>query len=328
MPEINRDINKAIIFSFKGEDYHKAHLLEHCLSAYFLDHNLPLYKLRMLSLGLGVLFDEKVPPFPKVSDLEPYIENQKRRVNIELLTALDSRDILIERLHKSRVETLEEATDYIENILNWDNREVLQDFKRIYKTKVEVANLSATLSEIPKDTGFSPTKRRIRVPKTDPHMDTVEIAIRVPRSVEVLNWWVSLYSRAEKELEKLTILGDIAHGFFYSIHTLPEGYHYFSHSPRTRVGQGQRAIDFLLDFLRNRGLEEHSSFNRKREMILERISKNWKKNKLTDMLVTELILWRRILKPEDFESLSYKRMVELHQTLLFDPNNIYILTDF
>jgi len=322
------NLKKAVIFSFNGKDQEKAHLLEHCLGAYFLNHRLPLHKMRVHSLGVCALFDDEVPKFPTVSDLEPYIENQKKRMNVELLTTLDARDLPIERMHQLHSETFDDAITKIESILEWDNQEILKDFERIYKTKVEATDLTATLPKVSTNTGFKPTKHKMWVPKLDPRLDVAEVTIRVPNNLDAFSWWVSLYSRAEREVERLGILSDLAHGFFYSVNTLPEGYHYFSHSPKTRAGQGQRAIDSLLDILKNTKLGSRSSFNSEREIMIARTRKNWKKNKLTDFLVTELLLRRHILKPEDFESLSYKKRVGLHQEFLSNPDNFYILTDF
>ena len=323
------NFEKAVIFSFNGKDQEKAHLLEHCLGAYFLDHDLPLYKMRMHSLGVCALFDNKVPKFPTVSDLEPYIENQKRRLSIELLTGLNVRDRLIERIHQLHSETFDDAITKIEGILKWGNQEVLKDFERIYKTKVEATDVTATLPKVSTNTGFETTKHKIRVPKLDPRLDIAEVTVRVPNNFEVFCWWVDMYySRAERNMKRLETLSDLAHGFFFSATTFPEGYHYFSHSPITRAGQGQRAIDALLDILKNTKLGSRSSFNRGRESAIERVRKNWKKNKLTNHLITELLLWRHILKPEDFESLDYQRRLDLHQEILSNPDNIYILTDF
>ena len=322
------NLKKVVIFSFNGKNHHKAHLLEHCLAAYFLDHDLPLYKVRMHSLGVCALFDKEVPRFPTVSDLEPYIENQKKRINVELLVALNARDLLVERMHQLHTENLADTYSKVGGIPSWDKQEILEDFERMYKTKVEATDLTATLPKISTNTGFKPTKHKICVPKLDPRLDVVEVTIRVPNNLEAFNWWVGLYNRAKEEVEKLTILGNLAHGFFYSINTLSEGYHYFSHSPKTCAGQGQRAVNALLNILKNTKLGKRSSFDRWQQVRMGWVEKTWKENKLTDFLVTELLLWRRILKPEDFESLSYQKRRDLHQEFLSNPDNIYILTDF
>lgn len=320
-------ITKAIFFGFNGEDILKAHLFEHCLGAYFLDHDLPLYKVKIHPLGVCVLFDDEVPEFPNVSDLEPYIENQKKRVNIELLAALNARDLLIERLHQLHSETFKDAVTKIEGVLNWNNQEALKDFERMYKTKVEATDVTATLPKISTKTGFEPTKHKIRIPKLDPRLDVVEITVRVPSNLEVFTWWVRMYSQAEREVEKLTILSDLAHGFFYSVNTLSGGYHYFSHSPKTRAGRGQKAIDSLIEILKSAKIEKER-FEHWKKRIAKETKKKWEEGKLTDLRVTELLLWRRILKSKDFESLDYQRIADLHQELLFNPDNIYILTDF
>lgn len=320
-------LTKAFFFSFNGKDILKAHLFEHCLGAYFLDHDLPLFKVRMHPLGVCALFDGGVPEFPNVSDLEPYIENQKKRMNIELLAALDTRELMIERLHQLQTESFDDAVTKIEDVLSWDNQSILKDFERIYRTKVEAVDVSATLPKISTNNGFRPTKHKISVPKLNPRLDAVGIAIRVPQTTENLACLMRAELHVKKGLEKLTILGGIVHGLCHHIITLAGGYSYFTYSPKTRAGQGRRVIDSLLSLLRNIKFEEESFKHWKKKMVRQ-AKENWEENTLTSLLVTELILWRRILKPEDFENLTYQTMSNLHKKTFPKSSNIYLLTDF
>lgn len=281
----------------------------------------------MHPLGVCALFDEGVPEFPDVSDLEPYIENQKKRMNIELLAALDTREVMIERLHQLQTESLDDAVTKIEGILSWDNQSVLKDFERIYRTKVEAVDVSTTLPKISTNTGFRPTKHKISVPKLNPRLDAVGIAIRVPQTTENFACLMRAEFHVKRESEKLTILSGIVHGLCHHIITLAGGCSYFTYSPKTRAGQGQMVIDSLLSLLRSTRFEEES-FNRWKKKMVRQAKEKWEENTLTNLLATELILWRRILKPEDFKSLEYQKVVDLHQELLSNPNNIYLLTDF
>jgi len=321
------NLEKAVIFSFNSKDHHKAHLLEHCLGAYFLDHDLPLYKVKMHPLGVCALFDDEIPKFPTVSDLEPYIKNQKKRINIELLAALDTREIVIERLHQLQVENLADAHTKIEDILNWDTQKVLKDFERMYKTKVEATDLTATLPKVSSNTGFKPTKHKIRVPKLNPRLDAIEVAIRVPQTLDNFTCLMKTELYVKKELRKLSILSDLIYGINRHIVTLGERYFYFTFSPKARAGQGQKAIDSLIEMFKGTKIEREG-FERWKKRIAEQTKEKWEKGELTDLWATELLLWRRILKPEDFESLDYQKIADLHQEFLSNPDNIYILTDF
>ncbi len=61
--------------------------------------------------------------------------------------------------------------------------------------------------------------------------------------------------------------------------------------------------------------------------MIRRYKKIWYEEKLTDLLTTELVIWRRILQPEDFETLSYQKIREAQKKMLA-PSNQYLLADF
>lgn len=320
-------ITKAFLFNFDGRDILKAHLFEHCLASYFFDHCIPFYKAKTHPLGVYILFDKKVPDLPNVSDLETYISNQKKRLNLEILIKLDLRSETIETMHKLYSDKFSDALSKIEGILNLDTRGLMEDFERIFETRMEITNLSARLPKVPTDDSFHPAVNKILIPKLNKDIDVVEIAIRAPQSIENISCLINFNIQGKRKLDELSILNGIVYGLRYNILTLQGGNLYFTYSLKVKAGQGKRALDMLSGLLKDLELEE-AAFIRWKGRMIGKTRKNWQANKLTDLLVMELILWRRVLKPEDFEDLHYQTILDLHKKTFSKPNNIYFLTDF
>ena len=320
-------ITKACFFSFNGRDYLKAHLFEHCLASYLFDHCIPFYKAKTNPLGVYLLFDKEVPDLPSVSDLRTYISNQKKRLNLEILEKLDLRSEIIEIMHELYSDKFSDALSKIGSILDLDSQELIGDFKRIFKTKVEITDLSAELPKVPASEGFQPTEHKLLIPKQNKGIDVAEIAIRVPQSIENLSCLINLNIQGKRKLSELSILNGITYGLRYNIITLQGGYQYFTYSLKTKAGQGEKALEMLFSLLKNFNFEE-AAFIKWKSGMRERLEKNWQANRLTDLLVMELILWRRVLKPADFEDLNYQTLVALHQKIFFSGDHVFLLTDF
>jgi len=321
------EINKAIFFNFNGKDILKAHLFEHCLGAYFFDHRIPFYRVKTHPLGVYLLFDKKVPSLPHVSALETYISNQKKRLNLEILRKLDLRSEIIETLHKLYSDKFSDALSKIESILNLNTQGLMEDFERIFETKIEITGLSARLPKVSASEAFRPGENKILIPKLNQDIDVAEIAIRVPQSIENISCLINLNIQGKRKLGELSILSGIVYGLRYNIFTLQGGNLYFTYSLKVKAGQGRKALDMLFGLLKDLKLEE-AAFNKWKDGMIKRVKKNWQANKLTDLLVMELVLWRRILKPDDFESLDYQTLVDLHKKIFSSEDNIFILTDF
>lgn len=321
------EINKAFFFNFNGKDILKAHLFEHCLGAYFFDHRIPFYKAKTHPLGVYLLFDKKVPGLPNIPDLETYISNQKKRLNLEILKKLDLRSEIIETMHKLYSDKFSDALSKIEGILDLDTQELIGNFERIFETKIEITNLSARLPKVSASDGFQPTEHKVSIPKLNKQIDVAEIAIRVPQSIENVSCLINLNIQGKRKLDELAILSGIVYGLYYNIFTLQGGNLYFTYSLKVKAGQGKKALGMLFGLLKNFEIKE-AAFDKWKGGMIKRLKKNWQANKLTDILVMELVLWRRVLKPEDFATLDYQTMVDLHQEIFSSEDNIFILTDF
>ncbi|MFW6110098.1 MAG: hypothetical protein ACOC6Q_01585 [Patescibacteria group bacterium] len=321
------NVVKALFYAFGGSNYLKAHLWEHCLGAYFADYNIPYFRATTHPLSVYFLFKEDFPELPKVSELLPYIDNQKIRLNIEFLKDLDARVSLIKTLHRLYSESWEGARKRIEEILELDKEELISFFKRMYETKREVLTLSEKLPKISKEDAFVPVRKKISVPKLNDGLDIAEIAIRLPLSVTTESYFANLRSQIKGKLDKLVILGDLTYSVHRDIYTLQGGYRYLSFSFKTKAGKGEQVLDKLYEVLSAFEIKSEG-FERWKTWKIEQARETSKKRKLRDPWHIELLLFRRILRPEDFEDLEYQTMQELHKKVFSERSEIYFLMDF
>lgn len=320
------EIKKALYFSFPSQKILQSHLFEHCLGAYFLDHQPPYYRASTHPLGVYLLFEKGEPILPTVSELEPYIDNQKKRLNLELLEDLDARAALIERMHNYCTESWEDTLRKIEGVLGYRSPELLQDFGEFVKTKVEIANLSTKLPAVPQEGEFMPLKHQLKIPKLNRLLDVAEVAVRLPQSLENMAYLANVYVQIRERLKKLIVLEDVVYKHRVNVLTLGSGYQYFTLSLKTRASEGERALSSFLKLFRDFVLDE-SDFEGWKKGMVEKYHRLWQDGKLTDLLVTELVLWRRILQPEDFANLSYKSVMKACGAVN-SPASLFLLTDF
>ncbi len=307
---------KAILlFDTLTEDYLISHLFEHCLANYFssvgshffgYNHSRGTYFLVDNSLTLG-----------EMPDLSSFIDLQKKRIRTEHLeniyVSIKSGELF--RLECGSFDELVMKLDQFNGLLHKD---LLTRFKRIYKSKKVVTDLSETFCREGGCATATVFPRAIKFPKFVPFLDTVEVSFRFP--VDVLSYFccelIKLVSSKEDFLSELAsrssmhkIVGDILVG---------KDSIFLIYSAKVLVGEGEDFLEVFLNKYREIKIREElvegflTGFS-------HRISKLWKEKSLNREIARSFLYWGKPLSEKGISKLDPKSVIEKHDEFARDP---------
>lgn len=302
-------LKEIVFFDTSNVDYFYAHLFEHCFAEYLLTK----LKTRMTagSLPRGLFFSLQEHIFdnlPDVVNLQPYANLQKKRIYLEYLNYLDRRENITGLMYELKCTTYEDLNLKIESYLNIDDKKVDKIFQMIFERGYRVLDLNSKLPSIENDEEIT-LSSEIKIPNLNTKLDVVELSFKLSISLESKSY-ITLFNKLVDE----SILKIVAKLPVYNIHPhlkILKNSFCQIYAIKVLRGDGIAASDALLNEFRKLEFSEEAVQKHKAKMQ-EYYRNLWKQNIVDPTMPLEYLCWRRVLKPEDYDKLDIKKIVNTH----------------